>query len=128
MERVMADLGRKCIYEKCYRGSSDEFSVFWRIDTNDNGPYISLRLYEDFDKNNATKKDRHRDLYERMSRIMKGIIEEGSCYRWSDVYPGYCGNYKEPSIIHIKLQERLMHWAEEKERVLKEICRITNEF
>ena len=38
------------IGEKHYTDSSDYFSVFWRIDTDDNGPYISLRLYENFDK------------------------------------------------------------------------------
>lgn len=38
------------IDERCYVGSSDYFSVFWRIDTDKEEPYISLRLYEDFEK------------------------------------------------------------------------------
>lgn len=113
------------IGERCYTGSTDYFSVFWRIDTDDNGPYISLRLYENFDKNNVAQKNRHRDLYEAMSRTMKSIIEEGNCYQWGDVYPGYRGNYKESSIIHIKLNDKLMHWSEAKAGLIDEIHQIT---
>ena len=116
------------IGEKHYTDSSDYFSVFWRIDTDDNGPYISLRLYENFDKNNAIQKDRHRNLYEYMSKIMKGIIEEGNYYQWREVYPGYRGNYKESSIIHIKLRDKLMNWSETKAELIEGIHQITYEF
>lgn len=116
------------IGEKNYAGSADYFSVFWRIDTDDNGPYISLRLYENFDKNNVVQKGRHRNLYEVMSKIMKSIIEEGKYYNWTDIYPGYRGNYKESSIIHIQLKDNLMHWTEEKAGVITKIRQITEEF
>ena len=89
------------IDERCYVGSSDYFSVFWRIDTDKKEPYISLRLYEDFDKNNIAQKERHRKLYEVMFEAMKAIIGDDLGYKWCDVYPEYRGNYKESSIIHI---------------------------
>lgn len=44
------------IGQQYYANSSDCFSVFWRIDTDDSGPYISLRLYENYDKNDVFKK------------------------------------------------------------------------
>lgn len=113
------------ICESNYIGSLDYFSVFWRIDTDDNGPYISLRLYENFDKNNIAQKERHRKLYEIMSEAMKAIIEDDFGYKWCDVYPGYRGNYKESSIIHIKLKDKLMNWSESKERLIDEIHNIT---
>ena len=31
---------------------SPAYYIFWRIDTSDNGPYLSFRMYEDYDKNN----------------------------------------------------------------------------
>lgn len=92
------------------------------------GPYISLRLYEKFDKNNAEQKDRHRNLYESMSHIMKGIIEERNYYQWRDVYLGYRGNNKESSIIHINLRDMLMNWAKTKTGLIENIHYITNEF
>ena len=74
------------------------------------------------------KKDRHRNLYEYMSKIMKGIIEEGNYYQWREVYPGYRGNYKESSIIHIKLRDKLMNWSETKAELIEGIHQITYEF
>lgn len=113
------------IDERCYVGSSNYFSVFWRIDTDKEEPYISLRLYENFEKNNIIQKERHRKLYEVMSEAMKAIIEDDFGYKWCDVYPGYRGNYKESSIIHIKLKDKLMSWSESREKLIKDIHYIT---
>lgn len=113
------------IDERCYVGSSDYFSVFWRIDTDKKEPYISLRLYEDFDKNNIAQKERHRKLYEVMFEAMKAIIGDDLGYKWCDVYPEYRGNYKESSIIHIKLKDKLMNWSESREKLIKDIHYIT---
>lgn len=60
-----------------------------------------------------------------MSEAMKAIIEDDFGYKWCDVYPGYRGNYKESSIIHIKLKDKLMSWLESRERLIDEIHYIT---
>lgn len=116
------------IGKRYYADSADYFSVFWRIDTDDEGPYISLRFYEDFDKKDAVKKERHKNLYEAMSSTMKDIIDVDSDYVWNDIYPGYRGNYKESSLIHIKLKDKLMNWSESKAGLIAELNKITRIF
>lgn len=116
------------ICERYYAGSSDYYSVFWRIDTDDNGPYISLRLYEDFDKSNEEKKSRHRSLYDAMSETIKRVIEKGSEFKWNEVYPGYRGNYKESSLIHIRLKNKLLDWQNEKEKFISCLNELTQIF
>ena len=38
-----------------YPESTDKYYLFWRIDRNGNGPYISLRFYEKFQKSDETQ-------------------------------------------------------------------------
>ena len=70
----------------------------------------------------------HLHLRMQFLKIMKGIIEEGNYYQWKDVYPGYRGNYKESSIIQIKLRDKLMNWSETKAELIEGIHQITYEF
>lgn len=116
------------ICERYYPNSSDNYSVFWRIDTDDNGPYISLRLYEWFDKSNEEKKSRHRRLYETMSGMIRRAIDNSSEFVWEEVYPGYRVNYKESSLIHIKLKDKLLSWQNEKEKFKSCLNELTKVF
>lgn len=116
------------ICERCYENSEDEYAVFWRIDTDTKGPYISLRLYEDFCTKNEELKTRHRNLYEIMLGKVKELIDTGLEFTWEEVYPGYKGNYKESSLIHIKLADKLLNWQGEKDKLIRAVKSLTEDF
>ena len=120
-----------CICDSAYRGTNDKYHVFWRIDTDNKGPYISLRFYEGFNKGDKAKKERHKDLYNVMSRTVREIVEQ-HCdlfyFGWEDVNPGYCGNYKEPSLIHLAIMDKLKNWSAEKESVIRSVLELTRFF
>lgn len=116
------------ICERCYENSEDEYAVFWRIDMDTKGPYISLRLYEDFCTKNEELKTRHRNLYEIMSGKVKELIDTGLEFTWEEVYPGYKGNYKESSLIHIKLADKLLNWQGEKDKLIRAVKSLTEDF
>lgn len=113
------------IFEKTYKETIDQYWFFWRIDTDSKGPYISLRLYEDFD-NTEENKNRHKALYEKISEIVKDIISKTTDYEWTEVYPGYRGNYKESALVHFNLKEKLLSWDEEKDKFIRDVNEITN--
>lgn len=120
------------IFEETYKDTKDYYSVFWRIDTDNNGPFISLRFYEKLDKNDDAKIERHRNLYESMSATLKEIVTENSdkffFKEWKDIYPGYRGNYRESSLIHLNIKEKLESWSDEKEKVIQSIRELTRLF
>lgn len=117
-----------CICNRYYYGTNNIFSVFWRIDTDSDGPYLSLRLYEGYDKNDMCQKSFHLKTYDVMSTVVKYFIESGSIFDWKDVYPEFRGNYKESSLLHIKLKNVIQNWKIEENSFVKEIKYITKKF
>lgn len=114
-----------------HNNSEDKYRFFWRIDTNNNGPYLSLRLYDWFEKNNESKKKRHTELYDdciansaKIFENLKSSIE----LRWDDVKEGYRGNYVESSLFAIKLADYLQSWDTKGESLIKDVNVITNAF
>lgn len=120
------------LFERTYKDTEDKYSVFWRIDTDKKGPYISLRFYEDFQKGNTTQDERHRKMYENMKtavcRIVKGHPDLFYFIWDKNVDPGNCGGYKESSLIHLRLQDKLKNWSTEKETVIQSVQELTRLF
>ena len=67
---------------------------------------------------------------------MKGKVREiveqhcdSFYFTWDrTVDPGYCGNYKESSLIHLTLTEKLKNWTAERERVIQSVLGLTRFF
>lgn len=120
------------IFERTYEGTADGYAVFWRIDTDNDGPYISLRFYEDFDKNDAARKERHRRTYVEMKGEIRGIVEghpDLFYFVWDrSVDPGNCGGYKESALIHLNLKDKLENWSAEGEGVIRSVRELTRLF
>lgn len=118
------------VFSDYYNSSNDIFEIFWRIDTDSLGPYISMRFYDNFNKSDTDKKSRHTALYEQLIGILKEII--GECkddnISWNDIYPGYRGGYKESALIQIYLSDALLEWEENKNRIVGLIYKINSLF
>ena len=119
------------ILEPCrFLNSEDKYELFWRIDSATYGPYISFRLYENFDKSNESKKERHRNYYSRLCEISKQAIENVKSpldISWTDVKTGYSGNYKESAIFTIALKDYLEDWNAKKTLLAEYVRNITKE-
>ena len=117
------------IFETKYENSEDVFSVFWRIDTDKYGPYLSLRLYEKMDKKDTAQMDRHRMIYDTMSDAMRSILEENKFCAWRDVKPAkYKGNCRESEIIHIQLVDKLKECEDSRRNWMDGVRQISDEF
>lgn len=104
-------------------GTDDEiYKFFWRIDTDEDGPYISLRLYEDIEKNDDARKERHRNTYDHYLSVVREIVEENQDkfgYRWDEVKnKQYKGRRKESELVHVYLREALKDWDAQKDKVI----------
>ncbi len=104
-------------------------AVFWRIDTNNNGIYISLRFYNKYNKMDEEEKAAHIKLYNSFREFAEKIITENDFgWQWSDVKGRYTGNYSETSLITFNLNDSLKHWNTESKKVAKNIRTITELF
>ncbi len=119
-----------CICEKqIYVGSRGDYYVFWRIDTDNNGPYLSLRLYEEFNKKDYEKKRRHEDTYTAFHNLLKKIVEsENLCFKWNDIKEGFRGNYYESSLLRIGLSHYLENWKEKSQGLIYSVRKLTDCF
>lgn len=114
-----------------HKESEDIFYYFWRIDTNNSGPYLSLRLYDWFDKKDEAKKKRHIELYDLCIDKSKKVFENLQSsieLCWDDVKEGYRGNYVESSLFAIKLSDYLLNWDTKGESLIKDVNAITTAF
>ncbi len=99
------------IFQAYYPGTTNKYELFWRIDTTNNGPYISLRFYEG--GLTQESKERHVRKYNECITKMKATLNRVVSpirFDWEKVYPGYRGNYKEAAIFHVNLEEYLNDW------------------
>lgn len=122
------------IMEGTYPDTKDRYYVFWRIDTDHAGPYLSLRFYESLSKKGAdysAKKLRHKSLYEVMSNLLCRIVNDHQaelCFTWNTVYPGYRGNYMESDLLHLCLREPLRSWPAAQDAVTQSVRKLTKWF
>lgn len=112
-------------------GTKDTYSFFWRIDTDNEGPYLSLRLYDWFAKSNCAMKMRHSELYEKYRKVCEEVVNnlQGEIsVNWDNVKNGYRGNYFEASLMQFHLKDYLPFWAEKGESLIKDTNLITERF
>lgn len=113
-----------------YPHSDDKCCLFWRIDTDANGPYISLRFYEWFDKSDENKRARHVRAYTLFRQIAEKLLtghpEIG--LDWNEVKGGYTGGYYESTILTVYLAEPLKNWASMAETIKAQVLAVTDHF
>ena len=113
-----------------YPNSEDKCCLFWRIDTDRRGPYISLRLYEWFEKNDQGKKTRHTNAYtafrQETERLLTGHPEIG--LDWDEVKGGYTGGYYESTLLTIYLAEPLKDWTNVADTFKAQVLAVTDHF
>ena len=118
------------IVENAYPGSKDKYTLFWRVDTDGEGPYISLRYYERFDKKDKMKFDRHSETYDALRQKAQRFLSSHPelKLRWDDVKGGYTGGYYESTILTICLREPLLNWNFSRNIVKQQVLAITEHF
>ena len=119
-----------CICEKqTYAGSKGDYYIFWRIDTDNNGPYLSLRFYEKFNKKDMESVSRHVFTYQALLNLAKSIVEyEELCFAWNDIEEGFTGNYYESSLLRIGLNPYLDNWKENSQGLIDSVRILTDCF
>lgn len=118
-----SSFGRPWTEMKIIKGI-DGHSVFWRIDTDKEGPYLSLRYYDWYDKkNNDEKCEKHKTEYQRYFECA-----EKACKVKEYCEVGKQENYFEATLLHIHINNVLAKWDENKDGFIKEIIDITNKF
>ena len=113
-----------------FAGTKDDYIIFWRIDSDKNGPYLSLRFYEEFNKKDKEKVSRHLNTYHALRSLAKSIVDsEKFCFGWNDIEDGFRGSYYESSLLRIGLSQYLDNWSEETfQGLISSVRRLTNCF
>lgn len=107
----------------------DEYWIFWRIDKDSKGSYISLRFYNVYDKNNEDERAFHIEEYEKLKETMNEALHKNAnsfSFEIEKVTPGYRGNYKEAEIFTWHIGEFLTNWETCGPKVIRDI-RLVNE-
>ncbi len=110
--------------------STDSYNVFWRVDTEKRGPYISLRFYDWYDKKDDKRRQEHIDKYGMLKNTVEQIFNENQELPWSwhDVETGKKDNCFEAAIITIYLNDVLKNWEQDREGFTTGIEFVTDEF
>lgn len=98
----------------------DNHAIFWRIDTDSKGPYLSLRYYNKYKDSEHSMHIAEYQKYYECAKKACGANE-------------YCKvrkqeNYFEATLLHIHISDILSGWNEKKEEFIKEINDITKNF
>lgn len=111
----------------------NQYYLFWRIDSDTKGPYISLRVYPDdhfYDKNDIKKSSANRLRYEKYYCEAEKYFSnlQSVEWKWSDVYPGRRAGCREAAIVTYHLENALHNWDRDKKGVIQNIRKITKDF
>ena len=85
------------------------YTIFWRIDTVERGPYISINFYTHHDKNNDPKPQSRIHEYNRLKEKIEKIVKE-KCYNmlnWENIQGKFL-NYWEQNLLIIPLKNYLI--------------------
>lgn len=106
------------------------YTIFWRIDTNIKGPYISLRFYDKYNKKDEQEKQEHINTYNKHRDQIEKIIttENITDWQWEALKGGYTANYYEATLMTFYLKDTLRNWSTESEQVIQNIRNITECF
>ncbi len=109
---------------------TDYYHIFWRVDTEKRGPYISLRFYDNYNTKDEKQKQEHIEKYRFHREQVKQICDENPTllWKWEDVKTRKTENYKESAIMTIYLDEILKNWNEKSKEFIKKINFLTDKF
>ena len=108
-----------------------DFSVFWRIDHDSAGVYVSLRLYDPYDSKNQGETDSHVSLYEKVRIITNTMLEEHEkefSFDLKDVKCRYTAKYKEAAVFHWHIEEVLKNWEKDGADFINQARNVTDYF
>ena len=114
-----------------HSGTKDAYKFFWRVDTDKEGPYLSLRLYDWFATSDESKKERHTKLYKKYLSVCHEVVNELGdriSVSWDKIENGYRGNYVEASLMEFHLKEYITNWPEKGESLINDANLITKDF
>lgn len=114
-----SSFGRPWTEMKIIKGI-DDHAVFWRIDTDSKGPYLSLRYYNKYKDSEHSK---HVAEYHKYFECAKKACGESE---YCEV--GKQENYFEATLLHIHINDILANWNSDGSEFIDEIRNITNEF
>ena len=97
-----------------------DHAVFWRIDTDSKGPYLSLRYYN---KYKDSEHNKHVAEYHKYFECAKKACGENEYCK-----VGKQENYFEATLLHIHINDELVNWDRDGSKFIKEIRSITNKF
>ena len=99
------------------------YTIFWRIDTVERGPYISINFYTHHNKNNDPKPQSRIYEYNRIKEKIEKIVKEkcSNILNWENIQ-GKFSNYWEQNLLIIPLKDYLI--SKEKCDKLVECIRI----
>lgn len=100
-----------------------DYKVFWRIDTDNKGPYLSLRYYNPYDKDNDKERRKHTNEYQIYYKCAKEACGENEYCKL-----GKKENYFEATLLHIHISDVLANWSKEKKSFINIIRSITDKF
>ena len=108
-------LGRPWAQVKIARGlraPNGDDSIFWRIDTDCQGVYLSLRYYDKYAKYSRDEKLAHMEAYHKFRAIVEKIVREHPelAFRWEDIKGDYSGKYFETTLLIIHFADALRRW------------------
>ena len=112
------------IFVGLHENTSYQYYVFWRIDSDNVGPYLSLRVYDDFDKKDEERKKLHKEVYLKLVDLSKRVFQdcaEDIVFSWDEVKDGYKGGYKESSLFTIHTNGYLEKWSSSGEDFIKSV-------
>lgn len=103
------------------------YKLYWRIDSDKNGPYISFRIAEwGYSKKKA---ERHKKLYQKLSLLMAEIVEAMSDkdkLGLREAVKSNNGGYNEAAFFHYHLD--FSDWDKNKEMIIQAIREISDKF
>ena len=102
------------------------YTIFWRIDTVERGPYISINFYTHHNKNNDPKPQSRIYEYNRLKEKIEKIVKEtcSDILNWENIQ-GKFSNYWEQNLLIIPLKDYFI--SKEKCDKLVECIRIIDE-
>ena len=85
------------------------YTIFWRIDTVERGPYISINFYTHHDKNNDPKPQSRLYEYNRLKEKIEKIVKEkcSNILNWENIQGKFL-NYWEQNLLIIPLKDYLI--------------------
>ncbi|MBP5161001.1 MAG: PD-(D/E)XK nuclease family protein [Alphaproteobacteria bacterium] len=109
--------------------SKKEYNIFWRIDTDKKGPYLSLRYYKRDKKAPHPQYSAYRDIVTKLDIVKDALAKQDKKNKkdknWECPNKEHC---REATLLHIHLNDILTHWAETGDAFIEKIRKITDDF